>query len=69
MNFLSAGVAQLIERCLAKAKVAGLNPVSRSIFAQAKILYFPLSIFAQKASAKGQSFAAQKRKSKLKSQK
>jgi hypothetical protein len=25
-----AGVAQLIERCLAKAKVAGLNPVSRS---------------------------------------
>lgn len=25
-----AGVAQLIERRLAKAKVAGLNPVSRS---------------------------------------
>jgi hypothetical protein len=27
-----AGVAQLIERRLAKAKVAGLNPVSRSNF-------------------------------------
>ena len=28
---LSAGIAQLIERCLAKAEVAGLSPVSRSI--------------------------------------
>jgi predicted MarR family transcription regulator len=27
-----AGIAQLIERCLAKAEVAGLSPVSRSIF-------------------------------------
>ena len=27
-----AGIAQLIERRLAKAKVAGLSPVSRSIF-------------------------------------
>ena len=26
----SAGVAQLVERCLAKAKVAGSNPVFRS---------------------------------------
>ena len=26
-----AGIAQLVERCLAKAKVAGSNPVSRSI--------------------------------------
>lgn len=26
-----AGIAQLIERCLAKAEVAGLSPVSRSI--------------------------------------
>ena len=25
-----AGIAQLVERCLAKAKVAGSNPVSRS---------------------------------------
>ena len=25
-----AGIAQLIERCLAKAEVAGLSPVSRS---------------------------------------
>ncbi len=27
----NAGIAQLVERCLAKAKVAGSNPVSRSI--------------------------------------
>ena len=27
---LFAGVAQLIERCLAKAKVTGLSPASRS---------------------------------------
>ena len=27
---LNAGIAQLIERCLAKAEVAGLSPVSRS---------------------------------------
>ncbi len=27
-----AGIAQLVERCLAKAKVAGPNPVSRSTF-------------------------------------
>jgi hypothetical protein len=26
----NAGIAQLVERCLAKAKVAGSNPVSRS---------------------------------------
>ena len=30
--FQYAGVAQLVERCLAKAKVAGSNPVFRSIF-------------------------------------
>ncbi len=30
--FSRAGIAQLIERRLAKAKVAGLSPVSRSIF-------------------------------------
>ena len=29
---LYAGIAQLVERCLAKAKVAGSNPVSRSKF-------------------------------------
>ena len=29
--FTFAGIAQLIERRLAKAKVAGLSPVSRSI--------------------------------------
>ena len=28
----NAGIAQLIERCLAKAEVAGLSPVSRSIY-------------------------------------
>ena len=28
---MHAGIAQLVERCLAKAKVAGSNPVSRSI--------------------------------------
>ncbi len=27
----NAGIAQLVERCLAKAKVAGSSPVSRSI--------------------------------------
>ena len=33
IHYLSyAGIAQLVERCLAKAKVAGSNPVSRSIF-------------------------------------
>ena len=31
-NILNAGIAQLIERRLAKAEVAGLSPVSRSIF-------------------------------------
>ena len=31
-NKIYAGIAQLIERCLAKAEVAGLSPVSRSIF-------------------------------------
>ena len=30
-----AGIAQLIERCLAKAEVAGLSPVSRSIILMA----------------------------------
>ena len=29
-NVPNAGIAQLIERCLAKAQVAGLSPVSRS---------------------------------------
>ena len=33
---LRAGIAQLIERRLAKAKVAGLSPVSRSIFKYVK---------------------------------
>ena len=33
---LRAGIAQLIERRLAKAKVAGLSPVSRSIFKHIK---------------------------------
>ena len=32
LTTMYAGIAQLIERCLAKAEVAGLSPVSRSIF-------------------------------------
>ena len=32
-----AEIAQLIERCLAKAEVAGLSPVSRSIIANLAI--------------------------------
>ena len=32
LSKIYAGIAQLIERCLAKAEVAGLSPVSRSIF-------------------------------------
>jgi hypothetical protein len=32
--YLYAGIAQLVERCLAKAKVAGSSPVSRSNFIQ-----------------------------------
>ena len=35
---LSAGIAQLIERHLAKVEVAGLSPVSRSIYI-IKVLY------------------------------
>ena len=35
-----AGIAQLIERCLAKAEVAGLSPVSRSNFC--KLFWFYL---------------------------
>lgn len=31
LSKIYAGIAQLIERCLAKAEVAGLSPVSRSI--------------------------------------
>ena len=51
-----AGVAQLIERCLAKAKVAGLNPVSRSknsnflLFCRALVGFMPvlnLSIYCR----------------------
>ena len=30
--YFTAEIAQLVERCLAKAKVAGSNPVFRSIF-------------------------------------
>lgn len=30
MYILSVGIAQLVERCLAKAKVAGSSPVSHS---------------------------------------
>ena len=39
----NAGVAQLIERRLAKAKVAGLSPVSRSNFSSEELglFYFP----------------------------
>jgi hypothetical protein len=29
-----AGIAQLVERCLAKAKVAGSSPVSRSMLSE-----------------------------------
>lgn len=32
-----AGIAQLIERCLAKAEVAGLSPVSRSIWRHSQV--------------------------------
>ena len=35
-----AGVAQLVERCLAKAKVAGSNPVFRSILILKKENFF-----------------------------
>lgn len=38
--FSFAGVAQLIERCLAKAKVAGLNPVSRSSYLKCALAHF-----------------------------
>ena len=39
LTTMYAGIAQLIERCLAKAEVAGLSPVSRSIFVLKKILF------------------------------
>lgn len=31
-DIFDVGIAQLVERCLAKAKVAGSNPVSHSSF-------------------------------------
>ena len=38
-----AGIAQLVERCLAKAKVAGSSPVSRSRLAYVDLSFAPMS--------------------------
>ena len=38
VSFLNAGIAQLVERCLAKAKVAGSSPVSRSNLPSVRVL-------------------------------
>ena len=45
---IDAGIAQLIERCLAKAEVAGLSPVSRSINHR-KVIFFRKRTEFQKA--------------------